>query len=197
MQTLLGHCAVIPRLLEKLDRKELSDLDAQDSLLEIKQTLQDWETKFVRSDNSVYRPVAPSRLDLSVDVRSLPDPCFDFLDVSSANSLSHCWSFQIVCLLELLNIAHQSSGDIKPDCDESNHSSNILDLCTLICRGLPYLLQNDMALYGPLSVGFPLRIVLESIEKLRLDDSGLARWSDAIERQLALLGIPSMKVESQ
>lgn len=156
------------------------------------EALETWEEDFSSCEESAYQSVAPSKINSSIEPEMLPDVCFDFLDVSHANSLSHCWAFRIVCLLQLSSLEHELRDRMKTDetlCLETNRSAEILELCTQICQALPYLLQPEMSLYGPLSAAFPLRMVSESVKMLQIQNPIQVKWCSAIQKQLLRTGI--------
>lgn len=193
MQELLGHGATIPYLLDQIDHHTGDKSNLRLSLMSTMQTLQDWEDGFSPESKLLYEPISPKLLGLEIDTLSLPDVCFTFPNVSAANALAHCWAFRIVCHLELL----RPSGTMKettilPSADPAStmRRKTIIDLCTIICRALPYLLQEDMGLYGPMSATFPLRMVFESIKRLQLVDGPLGTWCNSIKDQLLRLGVP-------
>lgn len=184
MQELLGHATAIPSLLEIMKDEPDDPQTIRSGFLEVLSTLKEWEENFV-SGGMMYRSVAPSELDFSTNIQFLPNPCFAFADVSQANSLSHCWAFRIVCLLQLSQLDSVTAGS------ESN--SSLLDhrrfeevkcLCDMICRALPYLLQKEMRFYGSMSAGFPLHMVSESLQTLQSEDCGFKVWHGAINEQM-------------
>ncbi|KAF1362873.1 hypothetical protein EJ07DRAFT_52903, partial [Lizonia empirigonia] len=186
MQVLLGNATTIASLLEAMEKRQTDPETIRTGLLEVVSMLQAWEDSFV-GEGTMYRPIAPSQLDLSTDPQHLPNPCFDFVDVSHANSLTHCWAFRIVCFLYISTLESQrrEKQDVKNTLDiEQDHYSKILSLCTLICQGLPYLLQKEMSLYGSMSAGFPLHMVSESLQTMRLQDCNLTGWCTAIKGQM-------------
>lgn len=195
MQVLLGIAAAIPSLLEKMGR-DSTDHDALHKALSVALIdLKDWEDGFLRSETTIYWPVPWKEIALDRTSHSLPDVLFNFMDVSHANSLSHCWAFHIVCLLQLFDLENQQN--IQTQCDHSRTPENhqpkeILHLCTLICQGLPYLLQDEMRLYGPLSAAFPLRMVFSSLKGLGLEDSTYMEWANAIKEVLLAKGVPML-----
>jgi hypothetical protein len=195
MQVLLGHAAVVPSLLERANHHINDNQILHRSLQVALETLEKWENDFVLCDETNCWLVPSCELDSSIGLGLLPETCFNFLDVSHANSLTHCWAFRIVCLLQLCKLGCQEHegaiSDEKQDIEEGR-KADILILCTQICQGLPYLLQNDMSLYGPLSAAFPLRMVLESLNTLQLTESDHAGWCKAIKMQLLSKGISSI-----
>lgn len=191
MQVLLGHALTIPALLEEADKIEIDIQVMKKSFESALDTLTAWEDHFLSCDETIYWPIPSDRLKSSVDPDLLPDTCFEFFDVSHANSLSHCWAFRIVCLLQLDALDGQMSGVQSEETQELGHNrkDQILELCTQICRGSPYLLQPEMSLYGPLSVAFPLRMVSESLKIMPERDIAQSKWCSAIQQRLITKGI--------
>ncbi|XPS99487.1 hypothetical protein M3J09_008662 [Ascochyta lentis] len=186
MQLLLGHATAIAPLLEAIDNDSTDLRSIRTGLLEILSTLQGWENSFI-SEGMLYRPIAPSQLDLGFEPHSLPNPCFDFVDVSHANSLTHFWAFRLVCLLFISTLDSQLVGEQNFStvyATGSNQHESLVDLCTLICRGLPYLLQKEMSLYGSMSAGFPLHMVSESLRTMQPQNCSLLGWCTAIKEQV-------------
>jgi hypothetical protein len=84
MQVLLGHASVVPSLLEQADKRLTDRQNSQRTFRSVLDTLQ------VLSHDETFRPVASTCIHSLIPPELLPDICFDFLDVSHANSLSHC-----------------------------------------------------------------------------------------------------------
>lgn len=184
MQILLGHATAIPPLLEAMEYDEPNLQTIRKSFLEVLDTLQSWEDNFV-FEGMLHRTIAPNQLDLPSNPRLLPNPCFDFVDVTHANSLTHCWAFRVICLLQLSKLETRLSGNEGIACAaDYGRLTDISDLCTMICQGLPYLLQKQMSLYGSMSASFPLHIVSESLRTLQLPDCGLVGWCTAVKEQV-------------
>lgn len=183
MQILLGHATAIPPLLEASEDKKTDPHFVQTGLLEVLKKLQSWEDSF-HDEGISYRFTTPDRLDITIDPKLLPSPCLDFVDVSHANSLTHCWAFRVLCLLQISKLKFRRSGETntQSDCNmDCDWRSSILSLCTLICKGLPYLLQKEMSLFGPMSAVFPLHMVSESLHTLQLQDCSLKSWCAVIK----------------
>jgi hypothetical protein len=186
MQLLLGHATSMAPLLERMNDRSFDPQLLRTGFLDVLSTLQEWEDAF-RGKETTYQSIALNQLDLSISLKCLPDPCLIFLDVSHANSLTHCWAFRTVCLLQLLKLESQLSGEQNIQCASNKAADRQLEitrLCILICRGLPYLLQKEMCLYGSMSAGFPLHTVLESKQTLQLGEDRLTGWYEAIKELL-------------
>ena len=184
MQVLLGHATAIPPLLEAMETRDPNFETIRQDFLEVLDALRVWENSFA-SDGMLYQPITPSELDLPTPAYLLPDACFDFVDVTHANSLTHCWAFRIVCLLQLHSLENRPSSNAVIACAaKQDRLEEIASLCTMICQGLPYLLQREMSLYGSMSAGFPLHMVSESLQTLPLQDCKLASWCTAIREQV-------------
>jgi hypothetical protein len=191
MQVLLRHASTIPALLEEADKTEIDTQVMQKSFESALDTLTAWEDQFLSCDQTIYWPIPPGRLNSSVDPELLPGTCFEFFDVSHANSLSHCWAFRIVCLMQLNAFDEIMSGIQSEKTQQPGHNrrDEILELCTQICQGLPYLLQPEMSLYGPLSAAFPLRMVSESLKIMPERDLAQSKWCGALQQRLIVKGI--------
>lgn len=185
MQLLLNHATAIPPLLETMESNIFDKQSVQAGFSDILQNLQDWEDSFV-ADGMLYKSVNLEHLDLPADRQLLPDPCFNFLDISHANSLTHCWAFRAVCLLHLTKLKILAPGGETQTFGIKQLCVEIKDLCYKICRGLPFLLQKDMSLYGSMSAGFPLHMVSESLRTLKMEDRDLTTWCTAIKEHIRL-----------
>ncbi|KAF2852011.1 hypothetical protein T440DRAFT_478022 [Plenodomus tracheiphilus IPT5] len=195
MQELLGHGASLASLLALIDSGTMDVSEAQSSLSLVTQTLLDWEKSRLQSGHIGYWAIAPAHLKLSTEFLGLPDMCFAFPDITSANALAHCWAFRVACLLEVLDLEQPSSEASSPGEATQNGRSwraSILDLSMLICQGLPFLLQQNMGLYGPLSASFPLDMVSKSIKRLNLKNHRIATWHGSILKHVKLRRVPSM-----
>lgn len=84
MQVLLGHAATIPSLLEAMEEGRTNLQDFRTGFLETLARLQDWEDDFAR-DGTPCQQINPAELDLATGKERLPNPCFNFVDVSHAN----------------------------------------------------------------------------------------------------------------
>jgi hypothetical protein len=194
MQVLLGQASTMPLLLEEADKADVDVQVVRQSFTSVLDTLKAWEADFLTRDETVYWSVPSAHLKSSVDPELLPDTCFEFLDVSHANSLSHCWAFQIVCLLQLDAFEEQMCEVQSEETQELDHNRKveILGLCTQICQGSPYLLQPQMSLYGPLSAAFPLRMVSEMLKSMPERGLAQSKWCSAIQDRLVSKGIMPM-----
>lgn len=184
MQVLLGHASAVSPLLEALKNGQVDLHFIRNGFLQILARLRAWEDEFA-SAGLFYLTVTPSEMDLPTDPLRLPDPCFIFADVSHANSLTHCWAFRIVCLLQLCGLENTfaTSGNLT-SCSTDKFYADVKCLCKLVCQGLPYLLQKEMRFYGSMSAVFPLHMVSESLQTLKLDDDDLRTWCTAIKEQM-------------
>ncbi|KAF3052650.1 hypothetical protein E8E11_011481 [Didymella keratinophila] len=189
MQVLLSHATAIPPLLEAIDSDTVDMQLVQTGLLKILDKLQDWEESFV-ADNMLHQSVNPVHFGLPVDSLLLPDPCLSFLDVSHANCLTHCWAFRIVCLTELARLGiSEASGTMNALGAEFDCQAEVEDLGYKICRALPFLLQKDMSLYGSMSAGYPLQVILESLRMMQLEDRNLITWTTTIKEHIQNLNM--------
>lgn len=184
MQVLLGHAAAIPPLLEAMEDEQSDPRISRAGIQDVLSRLQEWEDSFM-TDGTLYRSISPAEMDLPTISQRLPTLCFAFTDVSQANSLTHCWSFRIVCLLQLsrLDKILNGSGDVACS-SENNRHEDIECLCISICQGLPYLLQREMRFYGSMSAGFPLHMVSESLQTFNSKNCDLNTWCAAIKEQM-------------
>jgi hypothetical protein len=114
-----------------------------------------------------------------------------FPSVSVANVVMHLWAFKAVCLTEIRNLRtrfpHVSCDwPVQSDCKLGDHFQKTLrELCVRIVQGTDFLLQDCMALFGPLSIMFPLTT---ACEVFRMDgEPSAALWKltgDILQRSL-------------
>lgn len=93
-----------------------------------------------------------------------------FPSVSAANLAMHLWAFKVVCLTEIQKL-HARFPDIPCDwsvpvgCEIGCWLRDIyLELCVKIVQSANFLLQDRLALFGPLSIPFPLTTACQTFE---------------------------------
>ena len=171
VQDLISHVAILPSLLGQVD--ELLDKGSPidgfcfliDMLIDLVERLEDWEVSLRRTaDGPLYWPTCLFTGDVFLWFR----------DITIANVYIHFWAFQILCLEEAARLVTLFPGLI-PDkqiyledckvCHLDAIPQRILELSRRICMGTEYFLQEDMMLYGPLSILFPLQTAYVSFTR--------------------------------
>jgi hypothetical protein len=116
-----------------------------------------------------------------------------FPSVSAANLAMHLWAFKVVCLAEIQKLQTRFPGI---SCDWSVPAGcqlgcllrdTYIELCVKIVQSANFLLQDRLALFGPLSIPFPLRTACQTFE---MDgDRSVELWKlsqDILTRSLLL-----------
>ncbi|KAG8352488.1 hypothetical protein FVEN_g9564 [Fusarium venenatum] len=159
MQQLLTEAVAIPSVLKRIDllhtypaaMANSGGKVLQDALRTILQRLCSWEDRYEsKFTGPLYWPHA-------VGISRPEDICLWFNDVTVANALTHYWAFTAICLvyiqkLELANKTHVLNDAVR---------QQYVRPLTLICRSIPFLLQESLNLYGSSSVAFLISTVLE------------------------------------
>ena len=172
MQDLLSRAASIPHLLQQFDAlQDNTTMPQQNSIqslcvsfMELCRNLQDWEALHnggftIQTFDPANCAIAPSAY---VSTRSLAqaDKSLLFNDISSANGLTHCWAFQIICLLHyytLKETIQQTFEDSLGLC-VAFHEEVTITMALNILQSMDYLIQDKMHLYGQASTFFPLKV---------------------------------------
>ncbi|KAK4682690.1 hypothetical protein QC764_118250 [Podospora pseudoanserina] len=153
MQALMNEATVIPGIIERMSQE--AGITTPDRLLTELEALLDrlalWETSFQAT------PEAP-RFWYDGD-------CIWFDSLTTANGLTHCWAFNVICLTcvgkivglfpDLRPFAHISRGMV---------SQETRRMSMLICRSTKYLMQDKMKLFGPTSIVLPLQTAYDTLK---------------------------------
>ncbi|KAH7349166.1 hypothetical protein BKA66DRAFT_447150 [Pyrenochaeta sp. MPI-SDFR-AT-0127] len=178
LQDLLGVAACIPGILEKVDVSIHSPEDATIhvshgrliELMEIAAHLEVWHGSYLkRTPTPLYwRQTVENDIESNLDL-------FWFQDLSTANTFTYFWAFQLICLTNIQSLleryphleqlVHSATHDIKDLRD------TCLELSIQIYQSMQFVLQKDFMLYGVSSAGFPLQIACKTLE---LDAKGRA-----------------------
>lgn len=93
-----------------------------------------------------------------------------FPSVSAANLAMHLWAFKVVCLTEIQKLQAKfpdisSDWPIPAGCELGCWLRDIyIELCVKIVQSANFLLQDRLALFGPLSIPFPLTTACQTFE---------------------------------
>jgi hypothetical protein len=176
MQKLLGEAAIIPSLLHRVDHQYsasskrnislaeqliCSFIDALDSLQRLENTLV----------NQGHRP-SPQQPPYSCQAKELdcPDRILCFHDITTANVLIHIWTFKVVCLTELRDLAMSVPSRIfehrvlPGGLHQARLDDQARELSVLTCQSMEFCLQDSMALYGPASTLYPLQVAYQNLK---------------------------------
>jgi hypothetical protein len=171
MQRLLSEVSGIPTILELIDTLEQSPLgaamliatEAISLLISTYNHLQRWGDPLgAEPSTSLFCWKVPSESMSACEGYNIWFP-----SVSVANVVMHLWAFKAICLNEIRKLRTkyphvscdwpvQSDGEL-----DENFQKDLRELCVRIVQGTDFLLQDRMALFGPLSVDFPLMIASE------------------------------------
>ncbi|KAK0660842.1 hypothetical protein QBC41DRAFT_368640 [Cercophora samala] len=153
MQALMSEATVIPGIIERMSQD--AGINAAGGLLVELEALRDrlalWETSFQAT------PEAP-RFWRDGD-------CILFDSLTTANCLTHCWAFNVICLTSVSKIVASFPG-LRPSTRISQGmvSQETRRMSMLICRSVKYLMQDKMKLFGPTSIVLPLQTACEALK---------------------------------
>jgi hypothetical protein len=156
MQTLISEAAIIPALLERMDAED-SDAASEELLRNfeaILDRLNAWADAFQSSPSNL------SPLFWFQAPDGAGNPHIWFQSITVANALTHFWAFRVVCLRkidELRSRSLQSDHALR-----ETHFEEVRRLSVMICQSTEYLMQDEMKLFGPASVFFPLQTACET-----------------------------------
>ncbi|EPE28338.1 hypothetical protein GLAREA_09458 [Glarea lozoyensis ATCC 20868] len=195
MQTLLSYATIIPSLLEKADFDTASPT-TDDICAEFEQvlcTLLQWENTQVEVEfGNPYWAKAATSTTISSHGSS-PSTLLWFPNILFANAFTHLWTFQIICLSEIARLRAGRTDTLLST--KSSLPSEIMNedyvfkLSTKICQSMEYQLQDEMKLYGPASVLFPLRIARATFDSDPARHQKEISWCDEFVDQLRSKGI--------
>ena len=134
------------------------------SFMELYRSLEEWEA--LHGDGHmthIFHPVDstdPSSTNTLAHLVAQGDKCHLFHDISSANGLTHCWAFQIICLLQhhTLTEMMRHTGEDSPGLCGIIRWEATNTIALNILQSMDYLIQDRMHLYGQASIFFPLKV---------------------------------------
>lgn len=206
MQTLLSHAAVIPSLLEKSDLLGRFPADVTQSTVaetysgfeQVFYALLQWEKSQSNQENGIlyWTKSTRSTTGFGPGPSSTPYVSLWFPNILLANAFTHLWTFQVICLRERAKfISRLSSGAYESVAMNSElpctifNGESIFELSTKICQSMEYQLQDEMKLYGPASILFPLRTARETFELDAVQHREQIIWCQGFSDQLRSKGI--------
>jgi hypothetical protein len=171
MQQLLSCVACLPSLLYKARRLEDGGLDAESTasspqevwnslfllILALKSWVQSLETEL---DGPLYwtrNDACCGSVREHLESSNDPFPPLWFPNVWIANAMTHLWTFEVIIITKMKVLETAFAESLKYS-DRSNYipQDDVIELSTLICRSMQYLIQDSMKLYGPASTSLPL-----------------------------------------
>lgn len=124
--------------------------------------LHEWE---VTAKSQASSPLVWSKLDPSNST------VLWFRDIMAANSLTHCWAFEIVARthLDILNRATTTAEQLgnlsTPQAPIGiDYGRSLIESAEMICDSMSYLFQPELKLYGPGSAIFTLSTAIKTLE---------------------------------
>lgn len=197
MQKLLGEAAVIASLLHEVDRRYKVASERNISLAE------EFILSFVEALGRLQRLE-----DALVNQGHHPSPrqsvpgcqteeyfhlerILWFPDITTANVLIHIWTFKVVCMTELRDLATSvpvrvfECQDLPGGLHRAQLDELISELSILICQSMEFCLQDNMALYGPASTLYPLQIAYQNLKASPEHKKTVAYIEWVVERLVA------------
>jgi hypothetical protein len=157
----MGHGSVIPALLEKLDNAGPEQLRSSlghcilHEFVKVLDELECWFTLFCST-----RPrTSKCRGDATKDGQN----SFDFPDVTTANCMTHYWTFWILCVMNIRQLRLKNPGLAKIEIRvrdrllDSTTESEITEMATWILQSVDILIQDKVQLFGATSLTLPLK----------------------------------------
>ena len=171
MQSLLSRTAILPSLLQRMDRHfgqtliqdECEDVRLFNCFRDILISLNEWEASVSNSESQPLYWYQGQDTEVS-EMPPIKIPCIWFPGITMANALTYIWSFRIICFYEIEHLAisrPQPSFDYSRALGElriKNILHNAQTLVSQICQSMEYLLQDEMKLFGPASAVLPLQV---------------------------------------
>ncbi|KAK4171896.1 P-loop containing nucleoside triphosphate hydrolase protein [Triangularia setosa] len=153
MQALMGEAAVIPGIIERLSQGPGQDAAAR-MLAELEALLDRlamWEKSFQATAESPHF--------------WFDGNCIWFDSLTTANGLTHCWAFKVICLTSIGKIVtsvlnRRTSTQISEEFITQENRR----LSVLICQSTRYLMQDKMKLFGPTSIVLPLQTAYDTLK---------------------------------
>lgn len=175
MQKLLGESAIIPSLLHRVDHQYKASSERNIFLAEqLICSFVDALGRLQRLENALvnqgHRPF-PQQPPPCCQAEGLdfPERILWFHDITTANVFIHIWTFKVVCMTELRDLATSVPSRIfeHQDLPGGLHLAQLdnqtRELSVLTCQSMEFCLQDSMALYGPASTLYPLQVAYQNL----------------------------------
>jgi hypothetical protein len=168
LQNLLNLAALIPGILERIDALKDQPADkasevAKASITQLVKTrmkLESWANSFkAESPAPLYWHQAS---DVGPDSQNGP---LWFPSLSTANALTHLWSFQVICMSHIEDLMAKF-----PDINEfgiiisvAELRRSCIELSTKILQSMEFVMHDGFMLYGRFSAWFPLHTAYHAL----------------------------------
>jgi hypothetical protein len=172
LQKFINQAVKLPALLDRFDK--IRDLADPSSLAETTQLWNDfrnfiesvrqWESDLTSEEPLPLYWVKSTYMESPITTKDI----LWYPDIMTANSLTHCWAFEIIARTQLAALERSTTDtkgsglcyeDSHPDlhtASESSEQRSIAALAEMVFDSMPYLLQSEFKLYGPGSAFFTL-----------------------------------------
>ncbi|KAF2738349.1 hypothetical protein EJ04DRAFT_62686 [Polyplosphaeria fusca] len=162
MQQFISEMAILPAILEEIDASK--HLDQDEAIIKSQELDSNLQVVIDRLE------ILKSRFADDILERQVSNEgkSIFYADLLAANILSHIRSFEIICLMERVQLKRRmSTENHESSCQPWPESvrSRIHMLATDVCRTLTYMLKDEMGLYGPVSALFPLKIANSALRQ--------------------------------
>lgn len=197
MQKLLGVAAVIPSLLYNVDHwynklSERSSFQAQELIASFVNALDRLTKLEDELAKQGHRPCPQSPASgYHPEKLGHPGRILWFPNITAANVMIHLWSFMVVCMTEIRNLARSLSLQVLENLKlpDELHPAQLddraIELSILTSQSMEFCLQDCMALYGPASTLYPLRIAHQTLKASTQHRESVAYVEWIVERLVA------------
>ncbi|KAF4964021.1 hypothetical protein FSARC_8019 [Fusarium sarcochroum] len=168
LQSLLSIAASISGVLERIDtqKQEPTDTAANAAktnltqLMKIRMRFESWANSFERESPEPLYWYQTQDEDIERH-----DNMLSFPSLSTANALTHLWSFQIICMSQIqdLLVRFPELNGFKIIVSIAALRKSCIELSAKILQSMEFLMRQDFMLYGRFSTGFPLQTAYQSL----------------------------------
>ena len=205
MQQLLSCVASLPSLLEKARGLDYVKLNIEGTvsspqkiwnslaalLFALDTWLQSLQTKFKKPLYWTKKDEFPNSKPRTAESYSDPFPPLWFPNIWVANSLTHLWTFEVIIITEMKSL--ETLLGVK--CLDRSPPKDVIEISTLICRSMEYLIQDSMRLYGPASTSLPLWTAKSAFKAQGTRCQGHLDWCQVIAERLLQKGFLVVKYQ--
>ncbi|KAH0492268.1 hypothetical protein TgHK011_007229 [Trichoderma gracile] len=181
---LMTEATAIPSILVDIDRLKCGSPNAKppfavlQDLRNLLEALVNWNVSFQCLTNK------PS---FRILVKGPEQAQVWFPDITTANSMTHYWTFWIMCVVYIRKLRDDypelRDGDILIN-GESPESPLITEMAiqmsTWIFQSIEYLVQDEMRLFGAISTTLPTRIAYQFLRYNHFYDRELLSWCERV-----------------
>ncbi|KAF2147046.1 uncharacterized protein K452DRAFT_240175 [Aplosporella prunicola CBS 121167] len=207
MQSLLSIAVAIPPIIKKVEILTNSSppndsfskaYNARSAFCDIVRRFEEWELLLSQETaGPLCSLLAASDMHAS-HVGQIPNHRIRlwFPNISVANGLTHLWAFQIICFVQIKKLESAfptlAPGNDLPEIftpSSIRQEKEATNIATKICQSAEYLMQDDMKLYGPASITFPLETALDFFKNDSRQHEEKIAWCYRIYDRLAQKGL--------